>query len=60
MISRRTNLRKVFAVHAQIEQTRDTLSAMDQRDPRLGPLLDMYTELLALRAKVERAERRRP
>jgi hypothetical protein len=63
MISRKTNLRKVFEVQQDVASTRKSLSSMDARDPRFGALLDMYTELLNLRAEVERAEmatRRRP
>ena len=63
MIRRTTNLRKVFDVQKQVDQTREALFAIDSRDLRSGPLLEMYTELLELRARVEAAEmatRRRP
>jgi hypothetical protein len=63
MISRKVNLKKVEEVQHDLAATRKSLSSMDARDPRFGALLDMYSELLILRAEVERAEmrtRRRP
>jgi predicted amino acid racemase len=56
MISRKTNLKAVCEVQQEVEKIRDTLLTVDPQDPRYGTLLDMYTDLLELRAKVEEAE----
>jgi hypothetical protein len=53
---RRVSVRRVLEVQQDVAATLKTLSALDARDPRHGVLMDQYTELLALRLEVERAE----
>jgi hypothetical protein len=53
---RRVSVRRVLEVQQDVAATLKTLSALDARDPRHGALMDQYTELLALRLEVERAE----